>query len=76
MGNVVTSPACGCLSMFRGATGSMFPPLSSGKDPYEDIGLLVEDEVYPAGLLTEDEIQRLLNESREAAINAEESKKL
>jgi hypothetical protein len=47
-----------------------------GKDPYEDLGLLEAEGVQPAGLLSTEDIERLLNESKETANSSSESKAL
>lgn len=58
----VTSASCGCLSVLQSALRTSLAPVS--KDPYEDLGLLEDEAVQPAGLLSEEDIDRLLNESK------------
>lgn len=52
--------SCGCLSFLRSALRTSLP---ASKDSAEDLGLLVEEGSQPAGLLSEEDIERLLSES-------------
>jgi len=54
------SVSCGCLSFLRSAFRTSLP---ASKDPAEDLTLLIEDGKHPAGLLSEEDIERLLSES-------------
>ena len=67
------SVSCGCLSVLRSALRTSLAPV--GKDPYEDLGLLEAEAAQPAGLLSAEDIDRLLNESKETA-KSRESKAL
>ena len=55
---------CNCLSIFSQAIREA-SSLCKPKDLYESSAILDEDDIHPAGLLSEQEIQRLLNESQE-----------
>lgn len=58
----VQSASCGCLSLLQQALRTSLAPTS--KDPYEDLGLLADEGEHPAGLLSEEDIDRLLKESK------------
>lgn len=70
----VQSTSCGCLSVLSSALKTSLAPV--GKDPYEDLGLLEAEGVQPAGLLSTEDIERLLNESKETAHSSSESRAL
>ncbi|CAG9324900.1 unnamed protein product [Blepharisma stoltei] len=61
MGGAI-SVNCGCFTVISSAckgVSSYWHP----KPSCEKLSILEEDDLYPAGLLSEQEIQRLLNES-------------
>jgi hypothetical protein len=55
---------CNCFSIFNQAVREA-SSLCKPKELYESSAILDEDDIHPAGLLSEAEIQRLLNESQE-----------
>lgn len=61
---IVNSLSLQCYSMFSNiyckATSILSP-----KKTYQKLSILEEDEIFPAGLLSEMEIQRLLNDSQD-----------
>jgi len=54
---------CNCLAVVSKALSNAGVKWSKAKE--EPTNLLEEDEYHPAGLMSEQEIQRLLNESHE-----------
>ncbi|CAG9311749.1 unnamed protein product [Blepharisma stoltei] len=53
---------CGCFAVISSACKGVSSYLHP-KPSYEKLSILEEDNIYPAGLLSDQEIQKLLNES-------------